>query len=89
MFSKIPTSIAFPLLIAVIGAVCACHPDEAAQPVTSSTMSLQTTSPQPKTFAAMSPQTSPQEGTFVGTTPASRLNEVEITPTETVGAAAN
>jgi hypothetical protein len=37
----------------------------------------------------MSLQASPQEGTFVGTPPASRADEVEITPTETVGAAPN
>jgi hypothetical protein len=88
MFSKIPTPTVIALMIAAIGAVCACHQDEAAQPATGLTMSLQT-SPQPRTFAAMSPQPSLQEGTFVGTPPASRADEVEITPTETVGAAPN
>jgi hypothetical protein len=88
MFSKIPTPTVVALMFAAIGAVCACHQDEAAQPVANLTMSLQT-APQPRTFAAMSLQTSPQEGTFVGTPPASRADEVEITPTETVGAAPN
>ena len=81
MFSKIPTPTAIALLIAVIGAVCACHPDEAAQPAPILAMSLQA-SPAPE-------QISSQPGTYVGTPPVSRADEVEITPAETVGAAPN
>jgi hypothetical protein len=37
----------------------------------------------------MPPQASPQPSSFVGTVPASRVDERAITPTETVGAASN
>jgi len=74
MFNK--TLFASTLMTAIIGAaVCACHSDEAAQPLADPAASLQTSSPQPSSF--------------VGTMPASRIDERAITPTETIGAAAN
>jgi hypothetical protein len=76
MFNK--TLFASTLMTAIIGAaVCACHSDEAAQP-------------QPLVDPAASLQiSSPRPSSFVGTMPASRIDERAITPTETVGAAAN
>jgi len=71
MFEKILISSA--LMPAIIGALCACHSDEPAQPPAIPTMLL---------------QTSPTPSSFVGTVPAPRADEQAITPTETVGAAA-
>ena len=75
MFNRISMPVASALLTAMIGAVCACHSDEAAQ--------------QPLTVSTMSLQVSPQPATFVGTVPVSRGDERVITPRETVGAAPN
>jgi hypothetical protein len=74
MLNKIPTPMAAALMIAVIGAVGACYSDEIPQPPTPSTMSLQPL---------------PQPSSLVGTVPVSRIEERAVTPTETVGAAAN
>ena len=71
MFDKILMTCA--LTPALIGALCACQADEAAQPPSTPAMLL---------------QTAPKPSTFVGTVPAPRADERAITPTETVGAAA-
>ena len=74
MFDRIPKPILSALLAAVIGAVCACNPDEAAPPPTDPAVSL---------------QTSPRPHSFVGTVPVPHTDERAVTPTETVGAASN
>jgi hypothetical protein len=74
MFNRIPKPILSALLAAVIGAVCACNPDEVAPPPTDPAVSL---------------QASPKPLSFVGTVPVSRIDERAVTPTETVGAASN
>ena len=62
------------LTSAIIGALCACQSDEPAQPPAAPRMLL---------------QMAPAPASFVGTLPAPRADEKEITPMETVGAAAN
>lgn len=62
------------LMIAVVGAVCACHSDSVARPPVKPTMP---------------PQALRQPSSFVGTVPVQPAVETPITPMETVAAAPN
>jgi hypothetical protein len=67
------------LLTAAVAALCACHSDDAAPPMS------------PLAHAAPLPLLSspPETSSMVGTVPDSRADEKVITPAETVGAAPN
>ena len=60
------------LMIAIVGAVCACHSDKVARPPAEPTVPLQALR---------------QPSTFVGTVPVQSADEKLVTPMETVAAA--
>jgi len=63
------------LAVAVAGALYACHSDDVVPPLTGPTMSRDAPSRPPSSF--------------VGTVPVTPIDDIPITPTETVAAAPN